>query len=543
MSVTWHPGSVIGRESAAPNPATRNPVAHTLPSLPARDRWTGRAAVIFGVVATALSVAGSWIPSLWGDEAASIMSAERSVPSLFAMLGHVDAVHGTYYLFLHFWIDAFGASPFSVRLPGSLAVGVAVAGVVLLAERLAGFRTAILAGVVCMVLPRMTYLGLDARSYAFSAACAVWLTLLLVRLVASGERRVLPWVGYAVLLAVSTYVFLYLLLMIPVHLAILMSVPERRRLLLRNWWWACGVGILLAGPVIGWAVVEQRQISYLASQDAVTLDSVGVFQWFWDIDFAVIGWTLIAVAIVLAGLAVVRRRWGQGRIRGQGRGRIRGARSILLQRHPDLPSLLVVAAAWTLIPLVILLVANLVDPIYTVRYLSFAAPGVALLLAVVMALPTKRWITTVLLAILLIGSVPSYLSQRTPYAQNGSDWAEVSAVLAAHATPGDAVVFDEAARPSQRLRLALHTYPAGFAGLKDPTLKIPFYRNNWWGDAAYRVAQVPQRFDGVSRVWLLELHSPGMAPDAYGMADLQRLGFSVTRHFDEHHSVIYELVR
>ena len=73
------------------------------------------------------SFAGSWVPSLWGDETVSIMSAERSLPSLFSALGHIDAVHGGYYLFLHGWIGLFGASELSVRLPSAIAVGFAAA--------------------------------------------------------------------------------------------------------------------------------------------------------------------------------------------------------------------------------------------------------------------------------------------------------------------------------------------------------------------------------------------------------------------------------
>src|SRR6185312_5693405 len=72
-------------------------------------------AVSLGLITTVIVAIGSWIPSLWGDEAASVLSAERPLPSLFRMLGHVDAVHGTYYFLLHFWVALFGASPFSVR--------------------------------------------------------------------------------------------------------------------------------------------------------------------------------------------------------------------------------------------------------------------------------------------------------------------------------------------------------------------------------------------------------------------------------------------
>ena len=72
---------------------------------------------MIGLFAFVVSAAWSWQPSYWGDEAASVLSAQRSLPSLFGMLGNVDAVHGFYYVFLHFWIDEFGATEFATRLP------------------------------------------------------------------------------------------------------------------------------------------------------------------------------------------------------------------------------------------------------------------------------------------------------------------------------------------------------------------------------------------------------------------------------------------
>jgi len=132
--------------------------------------WT--IAVAAGLVATILCAAFSWVPSLWGDEAATLLSAKRPLGSLFGMLLHVDAVHGVYYLFMHGWIRLAGESAFAMRLPSALAVGAAVTAVTLLAGRRGGVRAAVVAGVVACVLPRLTYAGEEARSYAFTAAAA-----------------------------------------------------------------------------------------------------------------------------------------------------------------------------------------------------------------------------------------------------------------------------------------------------------------------------------------------------------------------------------
>ena len=168
-----------------------SPVLHYAAVVGNDRRRLLRIAVILGILGTAISVTGSWIPSLWGDEAASVMSAQRSIPSLFSMLGNVDAVHGTYYLGLHFWISIFGASPLSVRIPPAIAVGFTVASVVVVVGELTSARLALIAGLICCVVPRVTYMGEETRAYAFSAAFAGWSIWVLLRLLkdTGGSRR------------------------------------------------------------------------------------------------------------------------------------------------------------------------------------------------------------------------------------------------------------------------------------------------------------------------------------------------------------------
>jgi mannosyltransferase len=106
------------------------PTGAALPAIRRRTAW--RLPVGLGLFGVLAAFVGSWVPSFWGDEAASVMSAQRSLPSQFAMLQNVDAVHGVYYLLLHFWIEAFGASEISVRFPSAIAVGFMVAGTFIL---------------------------------------------------------------------------------------------------------------------------------------------------------------------------------------------------------------------------------------------------------------------------------------------------------------------------------------------------------------------------------------------------------------------------
>ncbi|MEO7122062.1 MAG: glycosyltransferase family 39 protein, partial [Lacisediminihabitans sp.] len=223
-------------------------------------------AIILGLLTVVVVAIGSWIPSLWGDEAASVLSAERPLPSLFRMLGNVDAVHGTYYFLLHFWVQLFGTSPFSVRLPSAFAAGLAVAGVVVLATRLSGRRAGIIAGIVCIMLPRLTYMGAEARGYALSAACVTWLSILLVSVLTSDRPRRRLWILYAVGVAVCGYVFLFSLLILVPHAVMVFAL--RRRAVWRRWLMAAGVGFLVAAPVIIYGIFESGQVGFLAHQNA-----------------------------------------------------------------------------------------------------------------------------------------------------------------------------------------------------------------------------------------------------------------------------------
>src|SRR6185437_8103672 len=114
-----------------------------------------------GLLAVLISAGWAGKPSLWYDEGATISaSASRTLPELWKLLGHIDAVHGLYYLLMHGWFAIFPPTEFWSRFPSCLAIGGAAAGVVVFAKQfpLQGStrRTALCAGVVFAILPRVT---------------------------------------------------------------------------------------------------------------------------------------------------------------------------------------------------------------------------------------------------------------------------------------------------------------------------------------------------------------------------------------------------
>jgi mannosyltransferase len=534
-----------------------SPHARTDQFRPARrvagGRWsraTVRAPLAIGLLAAVISAVGSGNASFWGDEAASVMSAERSIPNLFALLANIDAVHGSYYLFLHFWTGLVGTGEFAVRLPSAVAVGVAAAGTVLLGRQLLGGRAAIAAGLLFAVIPQVTMMGQEARSYAFGMAAAVWLTNWLVAIVRRGDLRPRTWALFGVAVAACLYLFLYLALLALVHVAVFVAFAPGVRMW-RAWARSLLLAALLAAPVLFFGLAQRGQIGFLARRNYATLESALVGQWFGSPFFAVAAWALVVVGLVAA---------------------IRSGRRAAL-----------VLGVWVFAPTALLFLGNaLVTPMYNLRYVAFCTPAVALLMgfgvtalaglvrlrrrpagavsaaAAAAAAPaaasswprsavtsrrgdTTRWMLPAL-AILLVAALaaPVYLAQRGPYGKDGgSDLRQVADAIERNASPGDAVVFAEDIKPSQKPRLSIDLYPDRFAGLADVALVTPFTSRDQLWDVVRPLPEVAPALLEHDTVWAVEREGRSLED----IAELQRLGFSPRQMIQVNRSVIYRMVR
>ena len=489
-----------------------------------RGPTPGRAAGLVGLAAFLVSFVWSWQPSYWGDEAASIMSAERSLPSLFGMFDNVDAVHGLYYLFLHGWIDVFGASELATRLPSAIAIGVAAAGTVVLARFFMGTRVAIGGGLVFALIPRVTYMGAEVRSTAIATAIAVWLTVLLVHTLRSGtashRRQVMLWLGYSLLLALGIYVFLFLALLLPVHAVVVLAahrhslwrsgVAWHRGVAWRGvvaWLGASALGLVLAAPILLAGTSQREQIAFIGRRPTVLVTEAAVMQWFDTIPVAIMAWSLIIVAV----LAVFLRRPGTHRVGLPGRAG------------------LTIFLAWLVVPSAILLVGTqLVTPMYSLRYLSLCAPAVGVVIAVGVAALANNWLRAASVVALIAVIVPAYAVQRGDFGKNeGSDWRQVADVIAARALPGDGVVFDQSVRPSRVPRLAMHVYPDAFTGLQDITLTRSYAETGWLWDEVAPLTDVLPAVTDLDRIWLLQYSGSGQSRRETDVRTLTLQGFHV----------------
>ena len=408
---------------------------------------------IIGLLGLGISLAGIGVPSVWYDEAASIISATRSWDQLGAMIGNVDLVHAAYYALLHVVFDVFGYSPVSLRVPSAIAIGVAAALTVVLGRVLDKPRLGVIGGIVFCLLPRVTWAGTEGRSYAATAALAVLLTVVLV-LASRGQRRSL-WILYAALVVLSCVVFVYVALVVVAH-AVTMAwwfASSRSRAWPPAARWARWTALATALVVpFGVGVVAQSgQLHWLDAPDVSTLRQVFVGQWFYTSpQFAIVGWILI----VTGGVVLLRSPRGLS------------PASVLL------PALVLPTVA-------LLVVSATLTPIYTPRYLTMCAPFVALVIAAAIDRMRPRPLVAVALLVLAALALPQIVAQRQPEAKDNAAWDQVADLIAAErALDGSdattAIVYGSVQRhPIASSRVMAYSYPAAFAGTIDVTLGTP----------------------------------------------------------------------
>ncbi|MCX2934115.1 hypothetical protein ORI20_27995 [Mycobacterium sp. CVI_P3] len=459
-----------------------------------QDRPAGSArpgdAIWVAVFATLFSAAGAARPSLWFDEAATISAATRPVPALWRMLGNIDAVHGLYYLAMHGWFTVFPATEFWSRVSSSLTVGLAAAGVVVLGQQLSTRSVAVSAGVVFALLPRVTWAGIETRSYALTMVTGVWLTVLV--LVAMRRGRPQWWLVYSVLMLTATMLNVFSVLLLPVHAVMVAILAGSRRV---RWHWTVSAVAVcaVAAPFLVFSQTQLYQINWISPLGWRTVGMILQEQYF---DHSVLVAVLSGLLVTAAALS-----WSRA-----------GQRS---------RRLVTISLAWMAIPTVVLLAYSMLrHPIYYPRYLSFTTPAAALFIGLcIVAVGRSRAGITILLTVFALAATPNYLAQRGPYAKEGMDYSQVADVVTRYAAPGDCLVMDNSTtwKPGP-IRPLLAARPAAFAKLHDYGRGRSAIQRNWLWDTHIAVWAWADKMPGCPAIWTVSERDPTLPDHEQGSA-------------------------
>ncbi len=422
-----------------------------------------RLAVLVTGVALVINAVAVGVPRPWRDEAATHMANQRTLPQLWSMLDHIDAVHGCYYLIVRLWQHPFGDSILSLRMLSVLAVAVGAGLLTLLAAELFGAAAAPWSGLSYALLPQLTWAAGEARSYALSAALVT--AAMLAFWLATRRQRYYWWICYLALATAAVYVFVYSALAFAgVGLALIWLPPRTRR--------AAALATLgaaaLSVPVVVRVAGQGAQVSWLEEYH------YGAEQLVADAFWGQVGWAAW-LGVGLSVLALGYAGW-------------------LLRQRP-LRGPIVCVLGWLLVPSVVLGTAGSFVAIYHPRYVTFSVPALALVLGLASSrLPGRRKLIAGLL--LLLACVPALVESRGPQAK--PTVAAAVAVLAEQSRPGDGLYV---------VRYDRHALPWSFPETVDALDDVgadtgPGWRAETLKQPSVPVRRIGARLTSVNRVWV-----------------------------------------
>ena len=456
------------------------------------------------------------------DEVATRWAAGLTLHGLAHLLRHVDAVHGLYYFFMHFWL-VVGRTPAALRVPSVIAIAIGAALAAILARKLTGSALAALfSGLVMALTPTVSYYAQTARSYAMVLACVLAATIALVRALdaeaaapeaAGWAVTVRRWLPYWALAALAAYLNEMALLALAAHgVTVLLGRGGRR--VLMHWVIAAASVVVVLIPLLVLSATQSAAVSWIARPNLASLHTL--FRDYFGPSLLV---SLILVACAIVALLPDRAA----------------------PRLPSGVSLASVAAPLLILPAGLLLAESLVArPLYVDRYVLYGEAGAALLAggglariggwladrASLRALAVVPGLVVLVLALVLALPVQRFI--RTPQSRL-FDFGGPSRYVGAHARPGDGVLYF-----GTLFRKAELGYPADFKDVADfAVAQTPRQAGNFRGtDKPFSaVAPLMLRYQ---RIWVVGARPAASLPAALAQESgvlLTKFRLAARQHF------------
>jgi mannosyltransferase len=442
----------------------------------------------------ALSLFNNTAATVWYDETATITSASRTFGQLLFESTHVDAVHTLYYAIMHVVFAVFGYSPFALRTPSAIAIGLAAAVTVILARQFGDPRRALFAGIVFCIIPRVTWAGTEGRGYATTALLAGLVTLVLVKAVRSPLRR--WWVLYGVIAFVSCVFFAFLAFVIAAHAITMLWLVIRDRSQARvpfvRWLITTAAVAVAILPFARRVMGQSGQVYWIGHFGPPVFGEVFYSQWFSQ--SATLYSQLLWIFAIAGSVVLIWR-----------------AKSF---------SLGPVVVPLVFIPTIGMVFITIVGPhIYNPRYLTMCAPFVAIVIATAIS-ARLGWLPlmgAVLIVFAIMGS-GAYFAERGTYNKESADWAGVAREVAeqrAQLPPNSktAIIWGPAQNQRNRSEETIAwAYPSAFAGMIDVTRDKTGAQIGQLWDTRLPLEKSLSRLEGADAAYYVTGRVPNSAP-------------------------------
>lgn len=463
--------AIIVRVPAQPEPAEGTGPAAWTPSpedLPAEpEPLTNPRLTVLAWLVPVLAAGGigGWklgSPALGEDELATWGMVSAGWADFRSVLANVDATVAPYYVLMRLWAAVAGDSDVMLRLPSVLCAAATAGVVAAIGIRLGGRLVGLLAGLLFAALPGVSRYAQEARPYALVMLAAAGSTYVLLRALDRG--RVRTWVAYAFLILVLGLAHVVALLLVLAHGLLVIRVRRSGRA------FAAWAGAVAAGaaPIVPLLYLGQSQ-------------SGGQIGWIPPLSWArlaetperLFGAALIAGVVLALALAALSMR-------------------------PPLQAV----TLWAVVPVAGLAAAAAITPLWVPRYLLFVLPAWVLLAAFALrGLTVLRGVVAVLAVAAL--SAPAQTTMRTGYGHELAS-RDISLVIKANGSPGDAVLFGPFANGDQRTsRDAFLRYLRADQRPQDKLMVRPPRTQGSLGAQECPDAEIPACFGRPDRVWVI----------------------------------------
>jgi uncharacterized membrane protein len=375
--------------------------------------------------------------SVWYDESFSLILAGRDPATIFDATAH-DYHPPLWYLILGVWERIFGSDLLSARMLSAF-FGIAAVGLIfMVAKKLFGSRTALLAALIAACSPFEILYSQEVRMYSFEACLgALWLYVFY-----QAYRHASSWQAWAAFSLVSTialynlYFSVFGLAAFDLFFVVAMwsdwkSKTSRKKIL--GWLLANLASVILYIP---WLVLMLGQVAKVNKSYWIDRPNILEFLRLFDIflfnttNLTVDPW-LSSIGLLFSAISFVlilnRLRF---KLRRGEKGRQRRSFEIAL-----------CLAYWFIPVALVFLISYLFAPIYLERSLiAFAAPVFILVARVIqVAVRPRRWLWFLVPALLIVVASLGYYYFSRFYTQH-YELRQAAAYVEAGYQPGDIVV-------------------------------------------------------------------------------------------------------
>ena len=435
--------------------------------------------------------------SIWFDEGASIYFAKKNVSEIFSMK---ESSPPLYYIVLHWWINLFGDSEFSVRLPSVIFAFFSIAMMYVVGKQLFGSEAGLVSALL-LALSRFHILySQEARTYSLSALLTLLSMYFLIELMNDRSRKNL--LGYVLSSCLLMYSHIYgLFIIIAQNIYFVTQTVlsrEARAVNLKKW---ILIQMALLGLFAPWAKVFFGQVMGVVQSDpggtAMVRPSTATIISTFSAYFLFSG-RLSYLFFLVPFLSVLRLERISGKIEWTGFFRSLDALRWKVQLVDTGRFFFV--AVWLLTPIIVpFLISRSLTPIYLNRYTIVAAVAFYLLVGKGICNIQQKFVKTiaiVLVVVFSLVSLPAYYSRAKK-----NQWREAAHYIDANARSEDLLVVN----PGECLGLVFNYYSkrADLEKKGFPEM-MPDFPNTWSsGVNEGNVAELKSVAGNYRRLWLI----------------------------------------